>query len=127
MLTNPIFMNLRILLAPALLLLFACGENNQSAALPANAVTASFQVWGNCGMCEKTIEKGAKGAGAITADWNQDNDQITVAFDPAQTNVEAIHAGIAAVGYDTDQQFGDDAAYKDLPECCQYDRRERGQ
>jgi mercuric ion binding protein len=102
-------------------------DNAAAADAGANTVSASFQVWGNCGMCEKTIEKGAKAAGAIAADWNEDNDNITVQFDPAKTSLEAIHAGIAAVGYDTDQRYGDDAAYYKLPECCQYDRRERGQ
>lgn len=107
--------------------LVSCGQNANEAALPANATTASFQVWGNCGMCKKTIEKGAQAAGAVKADWNKDNDNITVVFDPEKTNVDAIHAGIAAAGYDTDKLKGDDEAYKKLPECCQYDRREGSQ
>ena len=123
-------MKIQTILLFALLAVQCTSENNDNASASnagANTISASFQVWGNCGMCEKTIEKGAKAAGAASADWDKDNDNMTVRFDPAATSLEAIHAGIAAVGYDTDQQYGDDAAYQKLPGCCQYDRRERNQ
>ena len=32
--------------------------------------TETFKVSGNCGMCEKKIEKAAKSAGATYAEWN---------------------------------------------------------
>ena len=35
--------------------------------------TEKFKVYGNCGMCEKTIEKAAKSVdGVSTADWNKE-------------------------------------------------------
>jgi hypothetical protein len=40
--------------------------------------TDSFQVSGNCGMCESKIEKAAKAAGATYAEWNKDSKIITV-------------------------------------------------
>ncbi len=86
--------------------------------------TAQFQVWGNCGMCKKTIEKAAKNVdGVEKAVWNVDTHQFTVTFDAAKTEVGKIHQAIAAVGYDTDQAHGSDEAYNNLHGCCQYDRK----
>jgi len=88
--------------------------------------TAQFQVWGNCGMCKKTIEKAAKGvAGVETAEWNVDTHQFNLTFDPAKTGVDKVHQAIAASGYDTDTVRGNDLAYNDLPGCCQYERRKQ--
>lgn len=86
--------------------------------------TAQFQVWGNCGMCRRTIETAAKGVtGVQSAVWNSDTHQFTVVFAPAQTGVNKVHQAIAAAGYDTDTTKGNDAAYNELPGCCQYERR----
>lgn len=86
--------------------------------------TAQFEVWGNCGMCKKTIETAAKSVSGVTsADWNVDTHRFTVVFEPAKTNVDKVHQAIAAAGYDTDKARGDDAAYKQLHSCCQYERR----
>ncbi|MFN0012972.1 MAG: heavy-metal-associated domain-containing protein [Saprospiraceae bacterium] len=90
-----------------------------------NTQTAQFQVWGNCGMCKRTIETAAKGMSGIqSANWNMDTHQFTVVFDPAQTGVDKVHLAIAAAGYDTDVVKGNDEAYSNLPGCCQYDRRQ---
>ena len=86
--------------------------------------TVQFQVWGNCGMCKKTIETAAKGVtGVQSANWNMDTHQFSVVFDPAQTSVDKVHQAIAASGYDTDTVKGNDEAYANLPGCCQYERR----
>ena len=90
-----------------------------------SAQTAQFQVWGNCGMCKKTIEKAAKGVdGVASADWNVDTHQFNVSFDPAKTSTEKVHQAIAAAGYDTDAVRGNDEAYNKLHGCCQYERKE---
>ena len=86
-------------------------------------ITETFKVYGNCGMCEKRIEKAAKGAGAIKADWNEETQMITVTYDGSKTPVEVIHKAIAAVGHDTDKEKASDAVYKKLPGCCLYDRQ----
>jgi periplasmic mercuric ion binding protein len=86
--------------------------------------TAQFEVWGNCGMCKKTIEKAANNvAGVATATWDKNTHQFTVAFDTVQTSKDKVHQAIAAAGYDTDQLRADDAAYQNLHSCCQYERR----
>lgn len=86
--------------------------------------TAQFQVWGNCGMCKKTIEKAAqKTVGVEKAEWNVETHQFVVTFDPAKTSVEKVHQAIAAAGYDTDQVKGDDTAYNKLHACCHYERK----
>jgi hypothetical protein len=48
---------------------------------------------------------------------------IRVVFKPAKISEDQIHQAIAAVGYDTEKYKGSDKAYKDLPECCQYERK----
>jgi copper chaperone CopZ len=82
----------------------------------------SFGVRGNCGMCKKTIEKAVNGVkGVSNADWDVDKKKIDVTFDESKTNEMTIHNAIAGSGYDTEKVKGDDEAYKNLPDCCQYD------
>ncbi len=82
----------------------------------------TIKVWGNCGMCKKKIEKAAKSAGATTAAWSEETKELKVAF-ALNTNSAKIQAAIAKVGYDTQDVTADDAAYNNLPGCCQYDRK----
>ena len=96
----------------------------KTAAVAGANETAQFQVWGNCGMCKKTIEKAAKGvSGVESAAWNVDTHQFNVVFDPAKTNVKQVHQAIAEAGYDTDMVRGNDTAYNNLHGCCQYERK----
>ncbi|CAH8281805.1 copper chaperone CopZ [Mariniflexile fucanivorans] len=82
----------------------------------------SFGVRGNCGMCKNTIEKAANGVeGVASANWDVDKKKIDVSFDDTKTDAMAIHKAIAASGYDTEKVAGDEIAYKNLPDCCQYD------
>lgn len=81
------------------------------------------QVWGNCGMCKKTIEAAAKSAGASVAIWNADTEMLTIGYDPSKTTKDKIEEAIAAKGYDTKNKKGNDDAYSKLPGCCQYDRK----
>ena len=90
-----------------------------------NVKTDSFKVWGNCGMCKKTIEKAAKGDGVEKAEWNRETKIFTLVYNPAKTNNKKIQKAIAAAGYDTDKFAGDDKAYEKLPGCCQYDRKKK--
>ncbi len=96
----------------------------KAAVAVAASETAEFKVWGNCGMCKKTIEKAAKGvSGVQSANWDVDTHQFNVVFDPGKTSVKQIHQAIAKAGYDTDLLRGDDTAYNNLHGCCQYERR----
>ena len=82
-----------------------------------------FKVSGNCGMCEKRIEKAALGVNGVTkADWNKDTKQMNVDFDDAKTSREKVEAAITKVGHDTPNQKADAKTYEALPECCKYER-----
>jgi copper chaperone CopZ len=89
------------------------------------AVTETFLVLGNCGMCERIIEKAALEAGATTADWDMDKDLITVKFDAAKTSVDAIQKAIAKSGYDNVAYKAPNEVYDNLHSCCKYDRTGR--
>jgi periplasmic mercuric ion binding protein len=111
---------------PIMLLFFfviGCQSNTQNQV--AQPMSAQFEVWGNCGMCKKTIEKAAQSVeGVQKANWNKSSHQFTVDFDGAKANAMKVHNAIAASGYDTDQVRGNDEAYNNLHECCHYDRRQ---
>jgi copper chaperone CopZ len=77
---------------------------------------------GNCESCKARIEKAAKAAGAIKADWNVETKLMEVSFDPAKTSTEKIQQKIASVGHDTEKYQSLDNAYNKLPGCCKYER-----
>jgi copper chaperone CopZ len=74
-------------------------------------------------MCKETIEGSLKVAGISKADWNVDSKIMTVAYDSSKISLDQIQKSIAAVGYDTEKYKGDDKAYHELAECCQYERK----
>lgn len=82
-----------------------------------------FKVFGNCGMCEKRIEKAASAVdGVSSADWDKKTKMISVIFDTEKTDLHKIHQAIAKVGHDTEMHKAKDEVYKKLPGCCLYDR-----
>ncbi|MCF8239275.1 MAG: cation transporter [Saprospiraceae bacterium] len=89
---------------------------------PKNSIiTEVFTVYGNCGMCEKTIEGPLKGVkGVQKADWDRETDLMTVSYNPAKISLDQIKQMIADVGYDSDTHRAKDEVYNDLPGCCQY-------
>lgn len=109
--------------------LTSCGtkSNNSTNKETVNNALVSevFTVYGNCGMCEKTIEGSLDDVKGITSgDWNKDNDLIEVTYDPSIITLDQIKQRIADVGYDSDSHRAKDEVYNDLPGCCQYDRPE---
>lgn len=82
----------------------------------------TVKVWGNCGMCKKTIETAAKKGGALTAEWNKDTKMLTFTTSDKSGNLK-VQQAVAAAGYDTRDLTGDNAAYEKLPGCCHYDRK----
>lgn len=83
----------------------------------------SFKVWGNCGMCKRTIESAALNVkGVKSADWNMEDDMITVVFNPKKVGLDKIKTSIAASGYDTDTHRAPNNAYDKLHGCCKYER-----
>lgn len=91
---------------------------------PAGSKTSTFKVWGNCGMCKKTIEESLVADGVLKADWNKTTKIMTIQYDTTKITLNDIHKKIASVGYDTEKERGDDKAYANLHECCQYKRKE---
>jgi copper chaperone CopZ len=107
----------------------SCGEkiNNAESTTTTkttNGITSTtFKVWGNCEMCKETIEGSLKAEGIAKADWNVDTKILTVEFDTAKISLDQIQKNVASVGYDNDKYKGDDKAYSELADCCQYDRK----
>jgi copper chaperone CopZ len=89
----------------------------------AQSKTEKFKVYGNCGMCEKTIETAANAVKGVTsADWDKETKMIKVVLDESKTTVDKVHKAIAKVGYDTKLHKAKDEVYAKLPGCCQYER-----
>lgn len=91
-------------------------------ALTAGKLDNQFYVRGNCGSCKARIEKAAATAGADGASWNADTQLVTLQFDPLKTSATTILKKIAEVGHDNEMFQAEDATYKNLPDCCLYDR-----
>jgi copper chaperone CopZ len=107
-------------------ILFVCLFSVVCTSIFAQEKTDSFTVYGNCGMCKSRIEKAVKAEGATAAAWNKDTKMLTVTYDPAKTNMEAIQKKVASVGHDTDLFTASAKVYDKLPGCCKYDRKEDG-
>jgi periplasmic mercuric ion binding protein len=87
--------------------------------------TEKFKVKGNCGMCEKRIEKAALDVeGVSQADWNKETKELTVVLNGSKTSADKVHKAVAAVGHDTDKVKAKDEVYNKLHSCCKYDRTE---
>lgn len=83
----------------------------------------TFKVYGNCGMCEKTIEGSLKDVeGVFKADWDKNTKLIVVDFDSTKIKLDEIKSKIVGVGYDMEGLKSNDEVYSELPMCCQYKR-----
>lgn len=82
----------------------------------------TVKVWGECGMCKNKIEAAAIGAGAKSASWNSSTKILSLAYEPATTDLVKIENAVAAVGYDTRDVSASAEAYAALPACCHYQR-----
>ena len=107
------------------IVLFCCTIATVSIAQKTKKET--FQVLGNCGMCETKIETAAKSAGATYADWNKDTKVITVKYNSSFSNLAKIQKSIADAGYDNAGVKSTTEAYDKLHACCQYDRTATGE
>lgn len=86
--------------------------------------TESVKVWGNCGMCKKTIESAALKAGASNADWNAETQLLQISYKAKKSSSDRIQQAIAHVGYDTEKYTALQEVYDQLHGCCKYDRKE---
>jgi copper chaperone CopZ len=87
-----------------------------------NAKTETVKIYGNCGMCEETIEKAGNIKKIAKVDWNVDTKMATITYDAKLTDQDAILKRIALSGYDSDKFLAPDDVYNNLHGCCQYDR-----
>ena len=90
-----------------------------------NATTETVKVYGNCGMCEATIEKAGSLKNESKVDWDKETKMATLTYDTKITNQGDILKRIALVGYDSDQFLAPDDTYASLPGCCQYERAKK--
>ena len=78
---------------------------------------------GDCEECKTHIETTTKAVeGVVSADWDVETKELTVAFDDEKTTLENIEKALAKAGNDTPNFKATDEAYGQLPECCRYDR-----
>ncbi|MAT54224.1 MAG: mercury transporter [Saprospirales bacterium] len=87
-----------------------------------NAKTETVKIYGNCGMCETTIENAGNVKKVAQVDWNKDTKMATLTYDGDKTNQDEILKRIALAGYDSEKFRAPDDVYAKLAECCQYDR-----
>jgi len=90
-----------------------------------NAKTETVKVYGNCGMCETTIEKAANKKKISKADWNEETKIASITYDSKKTTLDAVLKNIALAGYDNQSFLAPDAAYNKLPGCCKYEREKK--
>jgi copper chaperone CopZ len=78
---------------------------------------------GNCGMCEKRIEKAAFSVkGVKDAEWHVDCQDIHLVIDETKCSPGDVAKAIANIGHDTDLVKATDAVYDRLHGCCIYER-----
>ena len=99
-------------------LLTSCGPKADA------VVEKTFHVWGNNETCKKTIEKACKLSGVSDAKWNPDSKLLVFKVDTSIITTDAVLKSVASAGYDNELFFGNDYAYSNLPEACQYERRD---
>jgi copper chaperone CopZ len=87
-----------------------------------HAKTVNVKIYGNCGMCEKVIEKAATEIGVSKADWLKESQMARITFDSTRTTLDNILQNVAAAGYDSDQYRAPDDVYEHLHACCHYER-----
>lgn len=87
----------------------------------AKTVKTTFEVKGNCDMCQKRIEKAAKSVKGVTsARWNKQNGLLSLVYDNKQTSPEKVQQALAAAGHDCGTFKADKKVYDKLPGCCKY-------
>jgi copper chaperone CopZ len=87
-----------------------------------NAKTESIKIYGNCGMCETTIEKAGNIKKIVKVDWDVNTKIATITYDAKKTNADEILKRIALAGYDSEKFQAPTSVYEKLHGCCQYER-----
>lgn len=83
--------------------------------------TDTIIVQGNCGMCKKRIEDAAYTKGVKRADWDSETKQLVLIYRPSKISKEEVLKLVAKAGHSSDIVKAEEADYKELPDCCQYE------
>ncbi len=90
-------------------------------AAQAKTVKTTFEVKGNCDMCQKRIEATAKKVEGVTsARWNKKDGKLSLVYDNKKTSPEKVQKALAAAGHDWGKFKADQKVYDKLPGCCKY-------
>lgn len=92
-----------------------------------NAKTETAKIYGNCEMCQKTIQNAGSLDKIAKVDWNSDTKMATITFDSTLTNKEDILKRIAMSGYDSENHLATAEAYNELADCCHYERNPKAE
>lgn len=92
-----------------------------------NAKSETVKVYGNCGMCETTIEKAGSKKKLYKTDWNEETKTASITYDSKKTDLDVVLKSIALSGYDNINYLAPDEAYNKLPGCCKYERERKSE
>jgi copper chaperone CopZ len=112
-------MNITIKIVAVTVLLFSLTFCN---AQINHAKTETVKIFGNCEMCESTIETAGNVKKIAKVDWNKDSKMAIITYDSTKTNQDDILKRIALAGYDNNKFLAPNDVYNKLAECCQYKR-----
>lgn len=103
------------------ILVFAAGFTAQAQDKKNKNAKHDIEVYGNCDMCKKRIEKAAFSVpGVKSAQWHQDHKDLHLIIDENKCSVEDVKAAVAKSGHDTKDVKAKDEDYAKLHGCCQY-------
>lgn len=91
-----------------------------SFAFAGNTTKATIKALGNCGMCQKRIEKALKIKEVSSASWDKKSKMLTVRYDSTAITFDSLQQRVAAAGHDTQKFKAPDEVYENLPGCCLY-------
>lgn len=114
--------NLKSMIVVLSAIIISMSATSCEAQIP-NAKTVEVTVYGNCGMCKKTIEKAGNKRNKAQVDWDSETKVAVVTFNKKKTNLDKVLKRIANAGYDNEKYYAPDDVYEELHGCCQYDRK----
>ena len=88
-----------------------------------NTKIVTTKIWGNCGMCKKTIETAGNKKRVSLIVWNKETKQAEISYDSTKTTLDIVLKRIANAGYDNENYTATNEVYNNLQGCCQYDRK----
>lgn len=94
-------------------------------AFAGNTAEAKFKALGNCGMCQKRIEKSLKIKEVSSTSWDKKSKMLAVKYDASAITLDSLQQRVAAVGHDTEKFKASDTVYENLPGCCLYREESR--